>query len=535
LKDSKSVYCLAIFKAMRGLVYIGLLWVVFSCTINGDDYEIESISAEPGIVFPLATGKLSINDILDKTDSAYVRVYPDGLVYLKYDAPLATQNINSLINVPNLATLNRSVVFPPGTYGPSTTDVESTISTSTVDMGIGPEKLTEIAFKAGQINYTANLVPPNANVQYAIRIEIPEFVNAAGSGLSQVVNNSGSILLAGYTFTGTAANTFTLKLTLIIKAHTNSYVIAPGTQVACSINYTQVDYKYVRGFFGDQVESPSEQSLDIGTFGDFLADGNVSFADAKINFDITNDYGIPLELIFETLRATKNGTSINILTNPANPIPINAPTTFGTFAVTDIAVTNTSQVINFGPEEFQFKVHGHINRGLTSGNNFLADTSKMRVRLNIELPLYGQASNIEISDTTELDLSDLDASTVESAEIKAYIKNELPLDGILQLYLLDGNDNPIEAILPASQTNLIVGSAVTADGLLQSPGIFDEFITLDKDKLNKLFSAKKMAIAITLNTSRNAAGNPVDVKFTTNLHMDVKIGLKAKAKVKIGL
>jgi hypothetical protein len=520
---------------MRGLLYIGLLWVVFSCTINGDDYEIESISAEPEFVFPLATGKLSINDMLDKTDSAYVRVYPSGLIYLKYDAPLTTQNINNLVSVPNLPTLNRSVAFPPGTYGPSTTDVESTISTSTVDMGIGPEKLTEIAFKAGQINYTANLVPPNANVQYSIRIEIPEFVNTAGSGLSQVINNSGSILLAGYTFKGTAANAFTLKLTLIIKAHANAYVIAPGTQVTCSINYMQADYSYVKGFFGDQVESPSEQSLDIGTFGDFLADGNVSFADAKINFDITNDYGVPLELIFEVLQATTNGSSINILTSPASPVPINAPTTLGTSANTDIAVTNATQVIDFGPEEFKFKVHGHINKGLTSGDNFLADTSKMRIRLNIELPLYGQASNIEITDTTELDLSDLDASTIESAEIKAYIKNELPLDGILQLYLLDENDVPMDAILPTDQTNLIVGSTVTAGGLLQSPGIFDEFITLDKAKLNKLFSAKKMVIAITLNTSRNASGNPVDVKFTTDLRMDVKIGLKAKAKLKVGL
>jgi spore germination protein GerM len=520
---------------MRGLVYIGLMWVIVSCTINGDDYDIESISAEPELVFPLATGKLSIHDLLDKTDSAYVRVYSGGLVYLKYDAPLTTQNINNLVSVPNLPTLNRSVAFPPGTYGPSTTDVESTISTSTVDMGISPEKLTEIAFKAGQINYTANLVPPNANVQYSIRIEIPEFVNAAGNGLNQVVNNSGNIPLTGFTFKGTTSNSFTLKLILIIRAHTNTYVIAPGTQVTCSINYTQADYTYVKGFFGDQIASPNEQSLNIGTFGDFLADGNVSFADAKINFDVSNDYGVPVELVFETLRAIKNGSNINIVTNPANPIPINAPVTLGASANTTIAVSNATQVIDFGPEEFYFKVHGHVNRGLTSGNNFLVDTSKMRVRLNIELPLYGQASNIEISDTTELDLSDIDASTIESAEIKASIKNELPLDGILQLYLLDENDVLVDAILPTDQTHLLVGSTVTADGSLQSAGTFDEFISLDKTKLNKLFSAKKMVIAITLNTSRNASGNPVDVKFTTNLRMDVKIGLKAKAKVKVGL
>ena len=519
---------------MKGLfltVLVGL-FLLAGCTFSDEEYKIETISVSPEVAIPLATGTLIMQDILDQTDSAYVKVYPDGLVYLSYEDELVTQDIRDLIDVPDLGSINRSLSFPPGTYPASASDTESTISTSSVDMGISPEQLTEIAFKSGDLNYTLDLVPPNAAVPFAVRIEIPEFISdATGNPFNETVSGSGSISLTGYTFKSATANTFTLKITLIIKQHNDPYVIAPGTNVNISINYTGADFRYIKGFFGDQIANAPSQSLDIGTFGDFLEDGTVSFAEPKISFEIINEYGVPVQLTFADLQARKSGSSMNILINPTSPFNIEQPAALGESAATSVAITNVNDIFNFGPSEFYYQVSGRINAGLTSGVNFMADTSKLRVKLDVELPLYGQASGIEMSDTIDLNLEDVDASQIESAEIKALITNELPLDGNIQLSLLDDNDNLIDNLLATNQTHIVKGSIVNATGDLQSAGMFDDLIVIDNAKVNKIFSAKRLVISVLLNTSKNSSGNPVDVKFKSSLTIDVKVGLKAKLKI----
>jgi hypothetical protein len=155
--------------------------------------------------------------------------------------------------------------------------------------------------------------------------------------------------------------------------------------------------------------------------------------------------------------------------------------------------------------------------------------------MNVELPLYGQASGIQLVDTVELNLKDFDESQIESAQIKALISNQLPLDGDIQLNLLDENSNLIESLLESTQTHIVKGSTVTASGELQSAGVFDDFISINQAKVNKLLTAKKIALTILLNTSKNSSGNPVDVKIKTDMAIDVKFGLKVKLKAKVNL
>ncbi len=509
--------------------------LLIACSINSDDYQIKSLKVSPEMVLPLATGNLSIQDILNKTDVSFIKVDPDGLVYLTYEETLVTQDIRDLITIPDLATVNRTLVFPSGNRPASNADVNSTISTSSVDMGITPEKLTEIYFKSGSLNYNVNLTPSNSNVLFAVIIKIPEYKNEAGLAFQQTVSDAGSFSLQGYTFKNAMANTFTLDLTLVIKAHNNAYVVAPGTNVNVSIAMSGLDFKYVRGFFNDQTANPASQTLDIGTFGDFLEEGSATFAQPKIELDVINDYGVPLEVAFSSLEAVKPGSSLPILINPASPVTITPPATLGTSAITAVAITNVNPIFNFKPSQFRFQVSGRINKDLISGNNFMADTSKMRVKMKFELPLYGKASGISLSDTVELDLGDLDQSQIETAGIKAFITNELPLDANIQLTLTDANYAVLATLISPAQTNLVMGSTVDNNGLLQSPGTFNEVIELDPIKINKLFAAQYLIVSTDLNTSKNTAGTQVDVKFLSTLKIDIKLGLQVKLKLVVDL
>jgi len=91
------------------------------CDFNSDEYEIKSITAAPEFAIPLAHGELTIKDILDKSDSAYLKVYPSGLVYLAYEDTLVSEDVRQLVNIPNLGNINSVLAVPSGTYSPSTT------------------------------------------------------------------------------------------------------------------------------------------------------------------------------------------------------------------------------------------------------------------------------------------------------------------------------------------------------------------------------------------------------------------------------
>ena len=507
--------------------------ILFACTFNDRDFQIKGVRANPTLALPLAFGDLSISDILKKSDSAQIKVKPDGLVYLTYDQALLSHDIRNLIDIPDVGNSIIQLVVPPGTYPANQNDIISTTSTQAVDMSISPEKLTEIAFKSGTLSYNAVLAPANANFNYAVRVAIPEFISGNGTSLSQDVSGSGAIQLSGYTFKGAAANKFTLQLTLIIKQNTTSTTIPVGTYLNTTISFAGMNFSYIKGFFGDQIANPPPQSIDIQAFGTSFQNGaTISFAQPSINLDVVSDYGVPLTATFSKLEARKqDGTSIKVQTNPASPIAITAPVTLGTSATTPVVVTNVNQLLNFAPDQFYYQVSGHINAGQTSGNNFMADTSQMRVKLHIEIPMYGQASHILLADTMDVDLSDINQTTIDSAALKVLVTNQLPLDAKIQFILTDAKYVFIDSLLTASQTNIVVGSSVDNNGELQSPGVVETSFPLSLDKISKIFKAKKIIVRSKLNTSKNSSGAAVDVKFKAQYKIKLNLGLRITFKL----
>lgn len=512
----------------------GFVVLIFAaCTINSNDYDIKGLEINPSLAVPLAFGELSIQDILRKQDSQYVKVYSDGLVYLDYNKTLKSQNISNLLNIPDLA-VTQSVDVPAGIIPPATADVNSTKISKTVTFGVAPSALNEISFKSGRLAYNLTLSPANPNFNYAIQLSIPEFFAKANNApLNQEISGSGNLQLSNYIFKSSASNTFTLQLTLIIKKKTQAVTILPGTKINANFSFTGINFNYILGFFGDRVANPASDLLDIGAFGTSLANGaSVSFAQPKIDFSVSNDYGVPLTINFTSLEARKPGNKLDVITSPVNPITINAPAILGGSVRTTISVTNAKALLKFAPTQFYYSVTGHINQGLSSGNNFMADTSKIRINFHVEVPLYGQASNIKLYDTLALDLKSVDKSQIESALLKTKVSNELPLDASIQFFLTDAAYVVIDSLLTPSQSGLIKGSSISANGDLKSAGVSDQLIPLDKTKLDKIFLAKKLIIRVRLNTSKDAAGNSIDVKFKSQYKLNVKLGLQATLKLK---
>ncbi len=510
---------------------IGALSV--SCAVTSDDYTIKGLDASPTLAVPLAFGDLSIADLLSKQDSAYVKVQADSLVYLSYNQFLISQDIRNLISIPDVGTITTPMAVPAGAYPPVPNDLTVVTASHLVDLNISPEKLTEIDFKSGILSYAMSLSQPNANLNYAVLISIPEFISKAdGSVFSQQVSGLGTLQLSGYVLKTNVSNEFTLNLSVIIKKSSNTVTIGSGIDVISKITFTGMDFTSVKGFFGDQTVTTPSQTLNIQAFGTSLSKGsNVSFAQPSLNLTVINDYGVPLEVNFIKLEARKQGSVLAMQTNPVSPMPVNQPLTMGTSANTVVSVTNVGALVNFAPTQFYYQVSGRINKGLINGVDFMADTSKMRVHMQVNIPLFGKASNIILTDTVDTDFGNMEASKIATASLKTNVTNELPLDATIQFYFVDQNYTLLDSLLDSTQSNIVKGSLVTAAGDLQTASVSDKLIPLDGSKISKVFTCKKIIIKAVLNTSKDATGAQVNVKFKSSYKIDIKIGLEATLKI----
>lgn len=520
---------------MRSWLYSSALGFTLLCNscIDQSDYELDGVALNPSLALPLVNGNLTIADMLSKGDSVAFKTYEDGLLYIGYEDGFDSQDVNDLFSIPDLA-VQKSFVMPGITVPPHNKDIRSDSITSVIDFNMSPEKLTEVLLESGRIRVTTTLNPSASNLDYEVIVAIPSFKSATNQGLNQSVRGSADIDLTNYKLTLTD-NKFDLKLVLVFRKTTSNTVISPATSVNINLSFGNFKFTHIKGFLGDQTTSLDPQTVDLGAFdGDIFKEAQISLAQPKVNFIVTNGNGIPCTINFVKLEARKPGAApLAVVLNPANPVALAYPTVMGETKSTTISVSNVKALMDYAPTEFFYQVDARINPGLSSGSNFLFKTSKMDVKLNVEVPLWGSATGIVLKDTLDLDLENTETSEVTSASLKLKLVNQFPLDGNVQFYLTDDKYNIIGTLLLPDQTHIIKGSTVDADGELQAAGAYLGTIDLDATKIENVFDSKHIIIAATLQTSRNTTGAATDVKFMADYFLSIEAGVLAKLKLKV--
>ncbi len=508
--------------------------ILLSACIDTSDYELDEVALSPSLALPLVQGEVSIRDLIGDDNAANVKIDSDGLVYLSYEEELISQGIEELFDIPDLS-LNRSFIMPGGVLPPTNRSVRTDSLTQEIDLNLSPEQLDELGLKQGQLSFSTSVVPANPQLDYEINVSLPGFVNRnTNQSINLAARGNGNFNLSDYTV-ALNDNKFTLKLVLVIRSHANPITVAPGTSVNIQLQFRSLDFRYIRGFFGFQTASLPAETIDMDVFENAFGEAEVSLAAPKLELTVVNEYGVPVLVDFLELEARKAGGSLAVLTNPVNPVLLTSPGVLGESAATAINIVNVKELLDFAPSQFYYRSEARINEGVNSGVNFLADTSKLKVRMNVEVPLYGHASNITVRDTVEVDWSDVDQSQIDNASFKIKLINQLPLDGTVQFFLTDARYNVIGTLLNENQTNIITGSTVNANGELQAAGIYDQSIELDKEKIDNIFRAKYLVVAAVFSTSRGAAGNLPDVKFKADYTLSVTAGVLANLKLNVSL
>ncbi len=521
---------------MRFWLYLGTACALCLCNscIDQSDYELDQITLSPTLAVPLVSGNLTINDVLKDQDSVHLSKYDDGLLYLAYQQELTSTDIRDLFSIP-AKSLTRSFVLPGLTVPAHTKDIRSDSITTTVDLGLSPEKLAEIALRGGKINFSTSINPTSSKLDYEVVVVLPGFKSrTTGKSFSTSIRGTGVIDLADYTMTLTN-NKFDVKLVLVFRKSTTSTTISPSTAVNIHLNFNSMLFTYLKGFLGDQTASLNAETIGISVFdSNIFSQASLSLAQPKVFFTVVNQNGVPCVVNFKKLEAHKAGASpFAIQLNPANPVSLAYPTVMGETKSTTVSVANVKDLINFAPSEIYYQAEAQINKGLTSGSNFVLDSSKLKVKLNIEVPLWGSASGITLRDTLDLDLTNTETSQIESASLKLKLINQFPLDGDVQFILTDDKYNVLTTLLLPEQTHIVKGSTVDADGEMSAAGAYIGTITLDKSKVANIFNAKHVILLASLQTSRTAGGAAQDVKFMADYFLFVEAGILANLKLNI--
>lgn len=516
--------------------FLLLMAVVLSAScFNAEDYDIHGVTLAPSFALPVASGQLGLVDLLTDVDSSYLRTYPDGLLYFYYSQTLASSDIANQFQFPDNISTN-GVDLPAGTLPASSSTTTLSPVNKTIDLNLSPERLTEALLKGGSLNYMIGTSQPTSppGLPLQATVTLTDVVHkTTGAPLVFIAGNgTGSTPLQDYVI-HMINNQFSIRVDMAILPHPATFIPA-GTKANVQLGFTSMQIGYIKGFLGDQTIQLPPQTQNISVFGSSLKGAGVSFVEPHVSMRIVNDYGASCEINFSVLRATKEGSTLPIQITPSSPLTLTFPAVLGESATTNVTVTNEQSILDLGPEKLEYTAAVRINKGLTNANNFLADTSKLRVTLKTEIPIYGQVSGISMIDTLNVNLgNNISASKINSSSLQISAQNELPLDGYVQIYFMDASFSIIDSVFSPNQSYIVRASAVDAAGDLQAPGISSTKMNIDPEKLTKLFDSKYLLVKAIMNTGKDQNGVPLNVKFKSTYKLNINVGLLAKFNISL--
>lgn len=208
------------------------------------------------------------------------------------------------------------------------------------------------------------------------------------------------------------------------------------------VNYSITDLDEFESAFGFAGNDTYLEDTIIATGFEGLqgVTGTFKVNDPRINITYDNSFGIPVGVNLSVLGYFSEGGNVvvdlpqRIMNSSDNYLQ---PDVSGSFNYNRSNVPNIDQLMRFPPPDSLNASGGAVaNPGSTDARNFMLKNSRVRIGLEVEIPLAFEA-NLQIRDTFKLDMKDTKAGDyVEYANLHYRIRNEFPvnIDPYLILY-----------------------------------------------------------------------------------------------------
>lgn len=546
-------------KLQKIIVCAGGTALLFS-SCKKETYELDKFSMmnfNGEYAAPLVASDLTIRDILTKADKdSNIVVDNTGFCTLVYRGTLFTsrakdfviignQNLGSVnydfSNTTSLAAFNAA---SNGTsFGPYTQTISAIITPT-------PPLIDSLYTNSGtSLNITINNTMPAAIsvtitsssiIDLSTNLNFNQIVNLTAGTSTVVSYDLGNHLLK--LVNGSTRS----QLNLNYSAKMQKSGTATGLeQIGISANLNNISFNKFIGYLGANYTHPNfapyKDTVPISLFRSSeptYTNTTFSLVDPKFEIKFYNEIGVSAQLNFTKLDAytpDQWGNNLNSNSLTGSPViqnvVINSATGFNVPKTTTLSINKTNEpnivpFINSRPKNVIYEVNGAINPGASSYiRNFFTDTSKIRVDLDVLLPLWGNMKDLVFLDTINVDLHTIDANT-KKVILRTYFESTFPVDMGMSVVFTDTLYNTLYTLVSPG-TVVIPGASVDANGYTSAPKIYKKDYIIPQSAMPLLKNSKKILIKAFANTSNY----PTNIKIYDFQKLKVRMGIDVKPYV----
>jgi len=517
-----------------------------------DEFQFDKLNTEVelegGFFSPLAYGSLTISDLMKDIDSsANLSTYPDGLLYFSYLDSLLSYNSEDILQVPDQDFfqffIDSDFDFPPG-WTTATQD-----STNNFPFSFNnEEKLDSIYLDAGTMVFNISSDFQHTGIIVitcpSIRLDgVPFSETIIIDDPSGTFSTDQEFQLDGYVMElkdSIGCDSLFLPVDFHVELYNQGNPVNAGDQIEIVATIINLDFEAVFGYIGEYELLNTNNTLHIGIFDKDLFDGDIEFENPQINLNVKNSFGVLVEATINKFTGfNAGGDSLPItLDATINPYRFDFPTLaeYGQSkeSIWSINGTNSSvsDFISFLPSSINYNISAISNPDSTdSPYNFVSDSSKIDIGVEIILPLWFKTNSLALVDTMPMDLSNIGEKSemIKQVNIILEISNGLPLDIDFQLYLTDSLNNYVDTLFSPAKQPIILGGQLDADFIVQSPGMKTTLVQFTGDDIDNFKIVRNAIFRAGLRTSEY--DSDVSVKILDYYKVDFKMSVDIDYKI----
>ncbi len=515
--------------------------------------RIKDATWNPELAIPLIKSNITVPEVLGRFDDQDVIVIDTtGILALRYYGNIFSVSAESVVALQNQSNTQTTALTPANvvaltggnnvSVGPITYNMPLDMSNFT-----SVPEIQSITFKSGTMDIALNTA---FTYPTTITVTIPGLTPAS----PMTVNGGGSISvpLAGKT----------LDLTQGGPGFNNIVITAAGTissggsgnagdQMSLTVAVNSPAYSLILGDVKQQAFGVPSSEVRIRFFEN-QQDGVVTWADPRVKAIFNSRVGADVRLDVPQLEFVDASGAPFSLIGPLSSQPvIGHNATIGANQQTTIDINrNNSNVVNVAaaaPTKLRYTVSALTNPQGGSNVNWLRDTSKIGMDMEVFLPFDGTAVDFAKSDTTLVEIFPIDGDIqeIESVTFRLTIDNGFPADAHAQVYFYDstlvdsnftGTPIPIDSMFPTTRAVVFASPVPGANGRVDQTNkkrtTLD--IVLTRDMLKKL-EANKFTQLIARGWVDTYDAGSRNVQIFSDYSMDLYLGVMVKIKYKVQL
>jgi hypothetical protein len=410
------------------------------------------------------------------------------------------------------------------------------------DPGNGME-ISEFHLNTGTISYDIQSeVPLTAEVTLNLST-----VTRSGTAFSETINinpNSGAtgtfsadnLMALLNTNVAQPYNSLPLGYNLKVSSLGNMVTFTSTDNIHISVDLPSPDIDWVKGYFGQIVETISPETIDLG-LEDMLEkiSGEFYFADPSITLDYKNSFGLPVEINLDA-SGQRGSQNVDLSLNPftlAYPVYPAASDIEATFTINK---DNSSlpSLISLPPSTIFFSGSTKLNPLGNTGarDNYIFGESRFVAGIEASVPMDIRLSSLQFQDTIDNFMKPqsgedgFSPSELDYVRLDLTVENGFPLSLSVGIVLYDSLTQ--EHLYELAVPGVIEGAPVDANGVVTGTNSKTSQIVLEKSFFEAAGSAGKMILIFTLNTSGTASQS---VKIYSDYSIAFSAGIVVKTDI----